>query len=182
MLASHYGIINADAYSDTIESFLESVFIKDEHIYLVIQINQDEEINAFDLHRFLDGITFFYQEFCKDEGIEPNEELTIKIKLQSEGKTILKALVYVGIIGLLGLITLCNNNEIESTIGGVKIKGKSEGFLKTYEDFLERDQKRKEQLILFNDSLQKLKANNKPIEGEPLKDNTSNQTKENGEK
>jgi hypothetical protein len=158
LTASHYGITNANYYSETIESVLSSLFEKDNHTCLVIQIKQDEAINAFDLNRFLSSITYFYEEFCMEAGIEINEDLTIKIKLQSRGKMLLTALTAAGIIGLAGLIVLCNNNKLKIDLKNEQIEGSSDGLLKSYNDFLDRKEARREKIILFEDSMEKLKA------------------------
>jgi hypothetical protein len=181
MLASHHGVTNADDYKEIIEGTLESIFIQDKYIHLVIQIRQDEDINAFDLSRFLNGLTFFYNEFCLENGVELNEDLTIKIKLQSKGKTILKALYHASIVGLLGIIALSNNNELEADLQTKKIKSKSDGFFKSITEFLDATEKRREERIIFDESLKRLKATEKPIEGEKLSNNPTDSTKSKGE-
>ena len=116
LTSSHHGITNANNYSDIIEGIMSSLFIKDDHACLVIQIDQDEEINAFELNRFLSELVYFYQQFCFENNIPINEDLTIKIKLQSRGKMFLKASAYAGIIGIAGMLTLSNNTKIKGDI------------------------------------------------------------------
>src|SRR5690606_29380388 len=110
------------------EGQISSIYIKEDKIYLVIKVNQDEDINAFDLSDFLSGITYFYKEFSKDED-NPSEDLTIKIKLQSKGTTILKAAVYSGILGIAGLVILSNNSEFQARLGEDSFSFKTDGLL-----------------------------------------------------
>lgn len=180
LLASHQGVTNADNFSETIEGTLNSLFIKDGHAYLVIQIKQDEDINAFAFSRFLNGLTFFYKEFCKEHGIEDNEDLTIKIKVQSKGKTVLKALSYSAVIALAGLLILSNNSEVKADLNNMKVEGKSDGFLESLSDFLDRNQKRRMEWELFKDSIEQIKAERERIES--LKNPVVHNVKESGEK
>jgi hypothetical protein len=158
LLASHAGLTSAVSYGEIIEGNLSSLFIKGERIYFTIKINQDEDINAFDLNRFLNSLTYFYKEFCVENDVPENEELFIKIRVQSRGKMALSALGVVGIIGIAGLLALSNNTELEMEIGGNKVKGRSDGFFKSYSDFLDRDQRRQIEFEKFQDSMKKLKA------------------------
>ena len=108
---------------------------------------------------FLNCLTYFYNEFCFENGVELDEELYIKIKLQSKGKLALQALAFVGIIGLSGLLILSNNPEIKIEVGGQKLEGKSDGFLNSLSDFLDKKQERKKNYAIFLDSINALKAN-----------------------
>ena len=86
LLSSHQALTRADFFSQLLESSLTSIYIKNELVYLTLKVDQEEDINAFELQRFLTGLTYFYKEYCTENGIEVNEDLTIKIKLQSKGK------------------------------------------------------------------------------------------------
>lgn len=110
LFSSRQGLTNADQYGDFIESNLSSVFTKDELTYGTFYINQDENINAFELKRFLDSITALYTELCIEHGHEPDEELYIKIKVQSRGSAILIGGCALAIVGLIGYMTLFSNN------------------------------------------------------------------------
>lgn len=158
LLSSHQGITNADDYAYIIEGAQESIFINKEHIYLVLNVGTNEEINAFELQRFLSGLTYFYKEFCIDNGLGDNEELSIKIKLQSEGKAYLKAAKYAGVLGLALVIMLCNNPHVEFEMDNIKFKAGSDGGLKSVTEFLDKKQERELKLIKFKDSIDKLKA------------------------
>lgn len=158
LIASQNGLTNADSFADTIDGTVKSLYIKDKHIYLTLKINQDEDINAFVLNRFLTGLTYFYQEYCKENGEEVNEDLTIKIKLQSKGKVAMRAFGMAGLIGLAGMVALSNNNEVEIDFGKVKVKGKSDGLIQSVSNFLDKRQERRIEWEKFNDSMQRLKA------------------------
>ncbi len=157
--ASHYGITNVSFYSDTIEAIVSSLYIKDQQACLVIQIDQDEEINAFELNRFLSDLTYFYHEFCSENGTLLDEDLRIKIKLQSAGKMLLKAGGYVGILGLATMISLSNNNKLKVDAKNFKVEGSSDGLLKSITDFFDRNEERRERAARFDDSIKNLKAN-----------------------
>lgn len=158
LISSWYGITNANRYRDIFESTVDSLYVRNDHAYFTIKIDQDEDINAFVLSRFLDGLTYFYTEFCKESGIEVNEDFTIKIKLQSKGSVALKAAVIGGVVGIAGLIVLSSNMDVKLNIGNVKVEGKSDGFLKSLSNFLDANQERKIRLQKFVDSTKQLQA------------------------
>jgi len=172
MFFSRTAVKNVTDFSDVIEGNLSSLYIKDEHIYLSIKIDQDEEINAFDLQRFLESLTYLYKEFCSVHGIEDNEELFIKIKVQSKGSALLKGLGYAALFSVAMIIVMSNNSNIELDLKNMKVKGGSEGFLKSLTDFRDaneiRDERkaekaleRQKELLKFKDSIEKLHA--KPV-------------------
>lgn len=155
---SHAGISNIDSYSEIIEGYISSLFIKEEHLFLILKVNQDEEINAFALSNFLTSITYFYKEYCIEHGIEYNEELFIKIKLQSKGTMALKAIAVAAGLAIAGIVALSNNSDLEVDWKQKTAKVHSDGFLKSLSDFLDRSQERKQQHEIFIDSIAKLKA------------------------
>ncbi|WP_398453293.1 hypothetical protein AB3466_17735 [Sphingobacterium thalpophilum] len=110
LFSSRLGLTNADKYGDFIESNLSSVFIKDEMTYGTFYINQDENINAFELKRFLDAITTLYTELCKENGYDVDEELYIKIKVQSKGSAILIGGCVGAITAIIVYLGLFSNN------------------------------------------------------------------------
>jgi len=168
--SSHQAVTNANFYSDYIESSLTNIYIKEEKIHLTIQVNQDNDINAYALNNFLSSITYFYREFCIDNNIDPDEDLTIKIKLQSKGKMALKALIPFGIIGIAGLIVLSGHSKVDLKIGDASVKGESDGLIPTITDFLNKKQERQIKYEIFKDSMEKLKATiNKPDTNHDLK-------------
>lgn len=159
MTSTHLAISLVNKYSEGIEGFLSSIYIKEEKMHLVIKVNQDEDINAFDLNDFLTGVTYFYKEFCEEEGIKDDRDLIIKIKLQSKGKLALQASVFVAVMGIAGLIAVSNSPEFKVEIEGRgSMEFKSDGLLKSYSDFLDAEQERKIQMIKFMDSINNLKA------------------------
>ena len=158
LTSSHHGLTNANAYADTIEGTIDSLYIKNAHAYFTLKINQDEAINAFVLSRFLNGLTYFYQEWCIEKGYEVNEDLTIKIQLQSRGKVAIRALGIGAVIAIASMIVLSDNNEVKMDMGRVKVEGKSTGLLKSYSNFLDAKQERQIKWQEFQDSMQHLKA------------------------
>ncbi|WP_342645032.1 hypothetical protein [Mucilaginibacter sp. CSA2-8R] len=153
-------LTNAFTYREAIEGNLSTVYIKEGRMYLTIQINQDDDINAFAFAEFLSGLTYFYKEFCKENGDEDNEDLFLKIKVQSRGKMFLKALAITGGIGLAGLIIMSSNHEVKVKLlkDIVEVEGKSTGFLESYTKFLDASQERQFRQERFEDSMARLKA------------------------
>ncbi len=169
-------LTNINTYSELIEGQVSSLYIKDNKTYLVIQIKQDSEINAFHFSRFLDNLTYFYLEFCKENGYEPNEELYLKIKMQSKGLMALAAFVAAGMLGLALLVVLSNDTTFKLDMGdGRKLEGHSEGFVKTLSDFLDRDQERKIRFEKFRDSMDYLRTQR--LEEASIEKKTPNQIK-----
>lgn len=159
LFSSHQGITNATRFSDVIESYLSNVFIKEDKMYLKIYFNQDEDINAFELSRFLQSLTEIYKEFNIENGSDPESELNIKIKLQSKGSVLLKASGAIAGFGIIGLLILSNNMEFKTILpNGTKLSAKSDGLLKSIMDYKERSQTLKHNDQLFQDSLKALHA------------------------
>lgn len=152
-------ISNASGYKDIIEGHLSSVYIREDKLYLTIKIDQEEDINAFAFSEFLSGLTYFYAEFCKENGEDYNEELYLKIKVQSKGSVALKCFSIAAGVSLTGLFILADNSEAKMDLAGmVKVEGKSTGLLKSITNFLDASQERRHKEEKFQDSMQRLKA------------------------
>jgi|GEM_PF-2931119 len=106
MFSSHMGLTNIDQYSEFIEGNLSTFFVKEDFYYssLFVDLNEDDELNAFDLQRYLESITKLYTHFCIANGIDENEELFLKIKIQSQGSNIWKWMKNAGSFGIAGII------------------------------------------------------------------------------
>jgi hypothetical protein len=181
MTSTHQAITLINKYSEGIEGHISSIYIKEDKMHLVIKVNQDEDINAFDLKDFLSSITFFYKEFCFEEGIDI-EDLTIKIKLQSKGKLALKASVYGGVFGIASLILLSNNNQFKAGVGEQSISFTTgDGLLKSVSDFLDRNQQRKIEYETFRVSMDNLKVKVTNQENIELTDDSADNLVENRE-
>lgn len=178
LFSSHQGVTNADWFSQFIEGSLTSVYIKEDKVYLSIKIDQDEDINAFDLSRFLESLTYFYTEFAKENGEDVNEDLFIKIRVQSKGKILLRALSVAGVLGIAGMIALSNNNELKLEIGDIRLQGKNEGFLKSISDFQDASEKRRQEKEMFIDSMKNLKAKTIESQDSILKEKISKKVEE----
>ena len=144
--------------SEKIEGFISDIFIKEDQMHVVINIDQDEDINAFEFNRFLNDLIYFYKEFLNENDLAEDEQLFIKIKLQSPGKLVLKTIKYSAAIGLAYIVAFSNSNEFEGDIGPFKAKFKNEGFLRSVTEFLNEKQEREIRMITFKDSIAKLKA------------------------
>lgn len=151
-------ITNINKYGENLESYISNIFIKEDKAYLTLRVNQNEDINAFAFRDFLDGLTFFYKEFCKEHGFKNENELYIKIKVQSKGKLDLRGFVKYGILSLGGLVLLTNNNEFKATLGRSNIEFKNDGLLKSVSDFLNEKQERIIKYEKFKDSIKALEV------------------------
>lgn len=150
LLSSHQGITVANSFADKIESGISNMFIRENQMRLVINVNQDEDINAFALKEFLDGLTYFYKEFCEELDIENNEELYIKIKLQSKGKTVLIGAAAAAIVGVSIILSLSKDTTFRGRILNQDFEFTSGvGLLNTYSQFLDDKQERQIRMIKF---------------------------------
>lgn len=150
LFSSRQGITNANDYANKIESGISNMFIRNDKMRLVISINQNEDINAFALRDFLDSLTFFYKEFCQELGIENNEELYIKIKLQSKGKTVLIGAAAAAIVGVSLILSLSKDATFKGKILNQEYEFSSgEGILNALSNYLNEEQERKIQMIKF---------------------------------
>lgn len=150
LFSTRQAITNANDYANKIESGISNMFIRENKMRLVISINQNEDINAFALRDFLDSLTYFYKEFCQELGIEDNEELYIKIKLQSKGKTVLIGSAAAAIVGVSLILSLSKDASFKGKILNQEYEFSSgEGLISTYSNYLNEEQERKIQMIKF---------------------------------
>lgn len=75
---------------------------------------------------------------------------------------------------------LQNNPEIELVIGDTKLKAKGDGTFLSLSDCLDRNEERRQRAILFNDSIQQLKAsrNNEDVDDNSDSDSSKGGSKE----
>lgn len=108
LFSTYMGITNADKYGEFIESSISTFFTKEEYYYfsMFVDLNDDEELNAFELHRYLEAVIKLYKHYCVANDIEDNEELYLKIKIQSQGNNILKWLKTAGGIGIASMLAM----------------------------------------------------------------------------
>lgn len=108
LFSTYMGITNADKYGEFIESSISTFFTKEEYYYfsMFVDLNEDEELNAFELQRYLEAVTKLYKHYCVANDIDDNEELYLKIKIQSQGNNILKWLKTAGGIGVAGIFLM----------------------------------------------------------------------------
>lgn len=154
-------ITNISFLSDFIEGHISSLFIKEQKAFLMISIDQEHDINAFHFQRFLDGITYFYKEFASELNEDHNEDLFLKIKVQSRGNTMLKGLAIGAVASIGTLIVMSNNPQVDINILGQHVQGSSDGFLPGLTDFLDAKLERRMKYEAFQDSLQALRASRK---------------------
>lgn len=160
MISSHQAVSSINDMGNFVESNISSLFFRGSYGYFTLRINQNQDINAFDLNRLLSSLTYFYKEICKALGEEENEDLFIKIKVQSEGATSLRSKI---VMALIGLALICQIPKSEGTkvkIGSLfsyESEG-SEGLGQATLNFIKGLGSGTKHLIEFIDSREKLKA------------------------
>ncbi len=159
-ITSRQGLTNIDYFKDIIDGTSKGLYIRNAHAYLTLKINQDQEINAFVLNRFLSGLTYFYQEFCKESGREIDENLTIKIRLQSKGKMGIIGTIVVGVAGISGMLHLGNRPDVRMEMGTYHSINASDSYMDFYNQFINHSPERIQKAEEFNTSMQQLKAMN----------------------
>lgn len=171
-VVTRLAITNLTPYGHIVEGFVSSVFKKGNEAYLVVKVDQDDNINAFVLSRFLNELTYFYQFFCKESGIQENEELYIKIKLQSKGKMWLIGTAIVGMAGL-GFVIFSDGINIHVKLpNGVDIEIEGAGIPKSITNYKDAEQNREQKKLdselerfmkyeEFKDSMQQLQIERK---------------------
>lgn len=173
--SNHSAISYANPYRETIEGQLSSLYIIEDRIYFTIKINQDEDINAFAFNDFLSGLTYFYKEYCEANGFEDNEQLYLKIKMQSKGKMSLNGLIVGGIVFVATLFALSDNTELKAELGKYKFDFKSDGLLKSLSNQSnydkDKDLERKIRYEKWRDSIDRVKAGSvaNPVKAEDEK-------------
>ena len=144
--------------------------------------------NVFDFNDFLSSITYFYEEFSKDNGVEENRALTIETKLQPKGRIELYGFFFFGVLAITGIISLSMKSSFKIDNKGEKIK-KSLIFLKnkakTLEDIFNNAQYLiKNKIQISSEDIKLLDSLSKTILKDFLKEfeKLSNINKENLEK
>ncbi|MCK3682796.1 hypothetical protein [Maribellus sp. YY47] len=156
---SRQAIYNIDRLAQTIEGYISPLFMIGDTSYMVIQIRQDENINAFAFSKFLDSLTYFYTEICEEHGIEYNEELYIKIKVQSKGKVALAAVALLGLLGISTIFALSDDPRIKLDLGRYgTLEAEGDGLLQSWTNFLNAKQERQQKMIEFQASMDSIKA------------------------
>ncbi len=170
---SRQAVTNINDYQNAIESRISSFFIVNNTGHLLIQIRKDEDINAFHFRDFLDCLTYFYEEICKETGEQVNDDLFIKIKVQSKGNMMLAGVAISGLLGVATLFTLADNPQVKLELGEYgSIEASGDGFLQSWSDFLDANDERQQKMILFQDSIEQIKAR-RNLEVDPLSNQPS---------
>ncbi|NPD48067.1 hypothetical protein [Lentimicrobium sp. S6] len=182
-------VTNIDYLQEAIESHISSLFLIGDIGHVVIRIKQDQSINAFQFNKFLSSLTYFYHEVCKENGVEINEDLFIKIKVQSKGKMALSGTFKVGILSLAFIFAFSDNPTLELDLGEYEFKASGDGPFQTLTNFLNASQERKIKMIELIDARKSIMAdttidndlpNNELIDQNDLNNNAAENIEENG--
>lgn len=117
MIQSQMAISSINFMSDFVESNISGLYFRGNMGHFTLRINQDEDINAFDLSRLLNSMTNIYKALCKELGEEDNEDLFIKIKVQSKGSSSLKGIIKRAVVGLAIISMLPKSEASKIKIG-----------------------------------------------------------------
>lgn len=173
LTSTRLALTEVTSLSERIESVISDLYIKEDKIYLTIKVNQEEDINAFAFRDFLDGLTYFYTEFTKEKGSEADQEFYIKIKVQSKGKVVLKALSTIGVMGIAGLLALSKNAEFSASLknGDFDMSfNTGDGFFEGLTNFLDANEERRQNAIRFNKAQEVLRVDSNAIGGQQLEE------------
>ncbi len=154
-------ITNVNEFQNVFESHVSSLFIVGNKANLSIQINREQEINAFDFRDFLDSMIYLYEELCIENDEPVNRELYLKIKVQSLGEVLLTGAAIIAVLGLATMFALSDDPSIDISYGKFRFKASSKGFLKSYDKFLNSKQKRLKTFEKMAELKHKLEAERK---------------------
>lgn len=116
MMQSHQAISNANDYAHYIDRTLHSFFIKNGKAYLVLPVEKEGDIPAYDLVNFVNSIVDLIPLVNKMEGIEEKykkEDLDLKLNVQSPGFTEFFSNAPALIVGIGLLIVLFTGSKFE---------------------------------------------------------------------
>jgi len=119
MISSHLAVSSINEMANFVESNISSLFFRGTYGHFTLRINQNQDINAFDLNRLLSSLTYFYKEICKALGEDENEDLFIKIKVQSKGATSLRSKIVIALIGLAAISQIPKSKGTKIKIGNI---------------------------------------------------------------
>ena len=143
---SRHIVSNINHYSQFIDSASSDFYRKDDNTYLVLKVNQEEDISATDF-LFLADLIELVKEYAHENSIEIKpDDLKIKVYMQSPGDITFFSLVP-AIIMFTGLIVVALNG------GGIKIEKlgldiSTKGIFQNISEFLDRKEDRTRQKAL----------------------------------
>jgi restriction system protein len=136
VLQAHQAINNISDYADIIERTIGNFYIKDEEANLVLEVQQENDINA----RQLFGTGFYLLEYAQKFFDKYNldfstDEIEVKINLNSKGKIQFKA-PNVKSLWVIALLTIgINGGGLKVHVGGFNLDLTTDGIIKKVIDF-----------------------------------------------
>ncbi len=92
MLQAHQAINNISAYGDIVERTIGNFYIKEDEANLILQVEQNDDINAKQLFNLGHYLLEYSQSFIDRNNLHLNtDEIEVKINLNSKGKIQLKS-------------------------------------------------------------------------------------------
>lgn len=124
-------IANITPYRLNIEPMISDLFVFENQAHYLLRIRAHENINAYALRDYLDSLIFFYERILEDIGEPKNDELYIKIHVESPGKMRLMGNSVAGLIGLGLFVAASGPGKFEIVLpnGLGKFNAQTEGSL-----------------------------------------------------
>ena len=143
---SRHIVSNINHYSEFIDSESSDFYRKDDNTYLVIKINQEDDISTNDF-LFLADLIELVKTYADENNfnIKP-DDIKIKVYMQSPGALILFSSVFEW-ISLIGIFLIAvSGGSLKINKDGVDISTK--GLLSSISEFLDRKELRKRQEVM----------------------------------
>lgn len=156
LLYSQQKILDITKYSSYIDTIDHNYYRKEGIIHLLLKINTDADVDASTFYN-INRIFNLVDGFCKENGISGcASDVTLKVLMESKGRLHLtsKNRFYLTLFALT--IFLVNGAHLKYETNETKFEASSEGIIKNYSDFLDRQQDR-ETLKSIKNSLDSLK-------------------------
>lgn len=156
IFSSRHIITDISKYAPYIDSTISDLYIKDEKVHFVINIQTDNPILRNDFDFFCNYTSFFIDDFEQYFGGTPDKEQEIKIGLQSRGKVEIISKTFQGILGIGMLINAIVGGNFNIGAWGLNFEMTNPGILKAWEEYQNSSLERKQKIQVFQEILKKM--------------------------
>lgn len=157
MLQAHQAINNITRYSDIVERTIGNFYIKGDEANLVLEVQQNDDINARQLFGLGWHLLDYSQDFFDKLKLELSvDEIEVKINLNSKGKIQFKA-PNARTLWLIALLTVAvNGGGLKIDVKGFNLDLSTDGIIKKVIDYQnnKHDREKVDTLMKNMDSLQ----------------------------
>lgn len=153
---SRHIITDISKYAPYIDSTISDLYIKDEKIHFVINIQTENPILRLDFETFSNCTNFFIDDLESYLGGTPDSEQEIKIGLQSRGKVEIISKTFQGILGVGILINSIVGGNFKLGAWGLDLEIQNPGIIKAFTDYKNSSLERQQKIQLFQEVLRKM--------------------------